>query len=200
MPWVIHTVAGNRLQRRDPKESRKLEKNPAEFPFADASELGGYGLVSLLMTSIPSAFTSVTTPKLLPRAFERSGTLHMNPMDVAETSRGVSYVDSLEEFGQAISSPRLTVVGFSQTLCGACSSAEAMFQKMSEEYQGVDFYKAVGDDRPMKAVMMWQGVKIVPSFGVYRNGQKIALISGKNREAGLREAVEAQCDLEGCLA
>ena len=55
---------------------------------------------------------------------------------------------------------------------------------MSEEYGGAFFYKVIGDSSAdASSLMKREGVRAVPSFHFWKNGEKVDVVNGANFEA-----------------
>ena len=58
------------------------------------------------------------------------------------------------------------------------------FEEMSEKYTDVVFLKVIGDATPEASKLMKrEGVRSVPSFHYFQNGEKVDVINGANAEA-----------------
>ena len=61
---------------------------------------------------------------------------------------------------------------------------------MSEEYTGVNFFKVMGDSsKEADKLMRSQGIKALPSFHFWKEGELVEKVSGAKQEA-LRTAIE----------
>ena len=55
---------------------------------------------------------------------------------------------------------------------------------MSEEYTDAIFYKVIGDSSAeASSLMKREGVRAVPSFHFWKNGEKVDVVNGANIEA-----------------
>jgi len=55
---------------------------------------------------------------------------------------------------------------------------------MSEEYDGARFYKVIGDSSAdASSLMKREGVRAVPSFHFWKNGEKVDVVNGANVDA-----------------
>lgn len=113
-------------------------------------------------TSSPaSASTSTSTAPKTPR---RGGVNHIHSKasfdtSVIETSKG-----------------KLVVVDFFATWCGPCKAIAPKVVEMSNQYEGVDFVKIDVDEVP--EVAQSEGVRAMPTFGFYKDGQKVHEVVG----------------------
>lgn len=84
-------------------------------------------------------------------------------------------------------------VQISTKTCGPCKVVYPHFAALSEELTDVTFCKIMGDhDADTRALMKEWGVRVVPLFMLFRNGEKVTEWSGAKPDV-LRENV-----LEGC--
>ncbi|KAH8091493.1 hypothetical protein JL720_5800 [Aureococcus anophagefferens] len=78
----------------------------------------------------------------------------------------------------------LMVVDFATTWCGPCKVMEPKMNAMSEEYTDAIFYKVIGDSSAeASSLMKREGVRAVPSFHFWKNGEKVDVVNGANIEA-----------------
>jgi len=104
----------------------------------------------------------------------------------------VTDLASPEEFDNAIAGAgdALVVVDYSTSWCGPCKIIAPTFDKFSEQYQNVAFFKVMGDSSPeADKLMRSQGVRALPSFHFWKGGKQIDSISGAKTQA-LQDAIE----------
>ena len=78
----------------------------------------------------------------------------------------------------------LVVVDYSTTWCGPCKVIAPKFEELSEKYSNAIFLKVIGDASPEASKLMKrEGVRSVPSFHYFVNGEKIDVVNGANAEA-----------------
>jgi thioredoxin 1 len=89
----------------------------------------------------------------------------------------------------ATTKPVLTVIDYYATWCPPCKSAVPVFAKMSEDYKSrnVAFYKCDVDKQ--KSIASEQGIRAMPTFKIYKNGECVETVQGFN-EKGIREGIE----------
>lgn len=79
---------------------------------------------------------------------------------------------------------KLVVVDFATTWCGPCKVMEPKVTALSEEYTQAVFYKVMGDSSAAaSALMKREGVRAVPSFHFWKNGERVEVVNGANIEA-----------------
>ncbi|WFD29382.1 hypothetical protein MSPP1_000391 [Malassezia sp. CBS 17886] len=102
---------------------------------------------------------------------------------------GVQVISSYEQFKEVISSDKIVVIDFWATWCGPCKMISPIFEKLSETQASdkVDFYKVDVDDQSQIAQEV--GVRAMPTFAFFRNGQKIDEIVGAD-PAKLQTAIQ----------
>jgi thioredoxin 1 len=78
----------------------------------------------------------------------------------------------------------LVVIDYSTTWCGPCKVIAPKFDELSEKYSDAVFCKVIGDASPEASKLMKrEGVRSVPSFHYFVNGEKIDVVNGANAEA-----------------
>jgi len=122
----------------------------------------------------PSTLNRGATPKL---ARERRW---------ATTCSAMKDLGSESSFDQAVkdAKEKLVVVDFATTWCGPCKVMEPKMNALSDEYTDAIFYKVVGDSSAdASSLMKREGVRAVPSFHFWKNGEKVDVVNGANIEA-----------------
>ncbi|KAL7488969.1 hypothetical protein ACHAW6_014550 [Cyclotella cf. meneghiniana] len=102
----------------------------------------------------------------------------------------VKYIESEGEWMELMetSKEKLVVVDFTASWCGPCQMIAPKFEAMSKQYTNVVFVKVDVDAQEKIAGMC--GIRAMPTFQFYKNGQKVDELCGAN-EAGIRSKVEA---------
>lgn len=78
----------------------------------------------------------------------------------------------------------LVVVDYSTTWCGPCKVIAPKFEEFSLKYPNAVFLKVIGDSSPEASKLMKrEGVRSVPSFHYFVNGEKVDVVNGANAEA-----------------
>jgi len=98
----------------------------------------------------------------------------------------VADITSESEFDAKISDSgdSLVVVDYSTTWCGPCKVIAPKFDDLSEKYPQAIFLKVIGDATPdASKLMKREGVRSVPSFHYFKNGEKVDVVNGANAEA-----------------
>jgi len=101
--------------------------------------------------------------------------------------RMVHNIDSKESFSKAIGENKLSVVDFFATWCGPCKVIAPQVVKMSEEYTDAAFYKVDVDE--LSDVAAEVGIRAMPTFVLFKNGQKVKEVVGAN-PAALKQAIQ----------
>lgn len=95
------------------------------------------------------------------------------------------------DFDNAVNKDGLVVVDYGNTLCPSCNVMEPRFKLLSEIYPNAEFLKAISNDNlELEIVMALQGVKVWPTFDLFKRGQKVATVEGPKEEE-LKKAIEA---------
>lgn len=98
----------------------------------------------------------------------------------------VADVGSEGEFDSTIkgAGDKLVVVDYSTTWCGPCKVIAPKFEELSDKYSDAVFLKVIGDASPEASKLMKrEGVRSVPSFHYFKNGDKVDVVNGANAEA-----------------
>jgi len=101
---------------------------------------------------------------------------------------GVHNVASKAEFDSAIKGNKVVVLDAFATWCGPCKVIAPTVAKFSEEYTGAHFIKLDVDEVPDVAQEL--SIRAMPTFLVFKDGEKINEIVGANPKA-LLAAIEA---------
>uniref|UniRef100_A0A7S2IGF8 Thioredoxin domain-containing protein n=1 Tax=Helicotheca tamesis TaxID=374047 RepID=A0A7S2IGF8_9STRA len=109
------------------------------------------------------------------------------PFSVSPSSlKAVVDIDSEEKFDKTIESASgsLVVVDYSTTWCGPCKVIAPKFDELSDQYPDAVFLKVIGDASPdASKLMKREGVRSVPSFHYFKDGEKVEVVNGANAEA-----------------
>ncbi|ORZ41501.1 thioredoxine 2 [Catenaria anguillulae PL171] len=87
----------------------------------------------------------------------------------------VIQVQSTEEFKKHIAGSKLVVVDFYATWCGPCKVIAPKFATFSDQFDGV-FLKVDVDE--LGEVAQTAGISAMPTFHLYKNGNKVAELVG----------------------
>jgi len=93
---------------------------------------------------------------------------------------------SLTDFNKAINEDKLTVVDFHAEWCGPCKQIAPVFKQLAKDHKDANFVKVDVDEAMDVAAEV--GIKAMPTFMLFRNGEKITEIVGANASA-LKQAV-----------
>lgn len=96
-------------------------------------------------------------------------------------------ITSLKEFEDATAADAPVLIDFFATWCGPCKMMEPTLHKLDDENADIEFYKVDVDEVPDVAAKC--GIRAMPTFQLYRSGQKVKEILGA-RVPELRKAVE----------
>eukprot|EP00581_Thalassiosira_minuscula_P003506 CAMPEP_0183745894 /NCGR_PEP_ID=MMETSP0737-20130205/66477_1 /TAXON_ID=385413 /ORGANISM="Thalassiosira miniscula, Strain CCMP1093" /LENGTH=147 /DNA_ID=CAMNT_0025981573 /DNA_START=180 /DNA_END=623 /DNA_ORIENTATION=- len=95
-------------------------------------------------------------------------------------------VGSETEFDEKIAGAgdSLVIIDYSTTWCGPCKIIAPKFDELSDAYPESVFIKVIGDATPdASKLMKREGVRSVPSFHYFKNGEKVDVVNGANAEA-----------------
>ena len=91
-------------------------------------------------------------------------------------------LESLEAFDDAVAGAvgdAVVVVDFATSSCEPCKLLAPQYERASEYYPEYKFFKVVGDDTTeTQAIMKREGVRSVPAFHFYKNGERRRVLQG----------------------
>lgn len=93
----------------------------------------------------------------------------------------VQELETKQEFLDLVASDKLTVVDFWATWCGPCIRIAPWFKSLPDQYTNVQFAKSDVDDNSETAEHV--GIKCMPTFKFYKNGECVDTIEGANKDA-----------------
>ncbi|KAI0095015.1 thioredoxin [Irpex rosettiformis] len=93
----------------------------------------------------------------------------------------VTPVSDLAKFHEIIGQNKVTIFDFWATWCGPCRVISPIFEKFSEQFTTIEFYKVDVDNAT--DISEEVGVRAMPTFVVFKNGTKIGEVVGANPQA-----------------
>mmetsp|Transcript_25537 Transcript_25537/g.78561 ORF Transcript_25537/g.78561 Transcript_25537/m.78561 type:complete len:140 (-) Transcript_25537:236-655(-) len=127
-------------------------------------------------TAFLCAVAAATAFHAQPRVAQRTATRLAAMKELASEKAFDSAIKSAKE--------QLVVVDFATTWCGPCKVMEPKVNALSEEYPSAIFYKVTGDSsKDASSLMKREGVRAVPSFHFWKNGEKVDVVNGANIDA-----------------
>jgi thioredoxin 1 len=114
---------------------------------------------------------------------------------MAEPERqGVHNLESKKDFDKALEDKdTLLVLDCFATWCGPCKVIAPQVVKFSKEYPKARFYKIDVDEVPDVAQEL--GIRAMPTFMFFKNGEKVGEVVGANPKA-LQAAIEQNYESE----
>ncbi|GAA5976346.1 hypothetical protein JCM10908_005467 [Rhodotorula pacifica] len=88
----------------------------------------------------------------------------------------VAVIDSLETYKTVTGGNKLVIIDFWATWCGPCKVISPVFEKLEASYPNIGFYKCDVDEQ--EAVAAEVGVKAMPTFQLWKNGEKVGSVVG----------------------
>ncbi|KAM8960521.1 uncharacterized protein RCH25_036237 [Pelodytes ibericus] len=86
---------------------------------------------------------------------------------------------ALDEFTKAIDEDDLVVIYFTAEWCNLCKLIAPEFKIMSKEYTKANFY--IVDVEKAEEVSMANGIRVVPTFMLFRQNKKIDELNGVDK-------------------
>lgn len=148
----------------------------------------------------PVLAISISRAQLNPCVFQENIVLGISPQQskrlsriatsvseeaTTETEGGVFEVEDEASFEQYLrdAGDKLVVLDISTKTCGPCRIIYPKVVKMSKEYPNAVFLKIMGDlNSGTRALMRKWGVRAVPNFRFFRNGELIHSHSGASED------------------
>ncbi|KAM0717598.1 hypothetical protein Q7P37_007450 [Cladosporium fusiforme] len=125
------------------------------------------------ITTTTSAFNTTTTNSPF--------TNNTRNFSSTMSKEGVHNLSSKAEFDAALGNSGLMVVDFFATWCGPCKVIAPQVVKMSDNYKDTRFFKIDVDEVP--EVAQQESVRAMPTFLLYKNGEKVSEVVGANPTA-----------------
>ncbi|GKY93427.1 hypothetical protein MPSEU_000310200 [Mayamaea pseudoterrestris] len=131
---------------------------------------------TLLLVLVSSSFAFAPLPLV-------HGTISASTRSTS-ARHAVLSIDNEATFDQTISANKMVVIDYSTTWCGPCKVIAPKFDELSNKYTQATFVKVIGDASPEASKLMKrEGVRSVPSFHYFVNGEKVDVVNGANAEA-----------------
>ncbi|KAF5352572.1 hypothetical protein D9756_006175 [Leucocoprinus leucothites] len=99
----------------------------------------------------------------------------------------VTPIESFQQFNEIINSGKPILIDFWATWCGPCRVISPIFEKLSDQAPGVEFYKVDVDKQ--EQISQECGIKAMPTFILFKDGNKVGETVGAV-PAKLQELIE----------
>ncbi|OSD01218.1 thioredoxin [Trametes coccinea BRFM310] len=93
----------------------------------------------------------------------------------------VTAIKNIDDFRNAINSSTPAVFDFWATWCGPCKVISPVFEQLSEKFPNIKFYKVDVDEA--QDIAQEVGVRAMPTFMAFQNGNKVKDLVGANPPA-----------------
>ncbi|THH30245.1 hypothetical protein EUX98_g3959 [Antrodiella citrinella] len=87
-------------------------------------------------------------------------------------------IESYEQFTKLINGDKPIVIDFWATWCGPCRVISPVFEKLAANFPDLGFYKV--DVDAQSQISEEVGIRAMPTFAVFKNGQKVKDLVGAN--------------------
>ncbi|KAL1389467.1 thioredoxin-like protein [Phyllosticta capitalensis] len=104
---------------------------------------------------------------------------------------GVHNLENKQDWENALKGPELVVLDCFATWCGPCKVIAPQLVKFSEKFTSAKFYKLDVDEVPDVAQEL--GIRAMPTFLLFKGGEKIGEVVGANPKA-LEAAIAQQVE------
>ncbi|GFP57783.1 hypothetical protein ACSS6W_007377 [Trichoderma asperelloides] len=111
----------------------------------------------------------------------RQGIASQRLFHASRAAQAIHYVKTAEEYKQVIKAQDKVIVDCYATWCGPCKAIAPILEKVSEEAEFKDkvhFVKFDVDELPELSQEL--GIRAMPTFLFYKNGQKVDEMVGAN--------------------
>ncbi|KAH7886329.1 thioredoxin-like protein [Phlebopus sp. FC_14] len=105
----------------------------------------------------------------------------------------VQPITSKAQFDQIINSDKVVFIDFWATWCGPCRLISPVFETLAKNFSEVaEFYKVDVDEQ--LDISQEVGIKAMPTFLAFKNGQKVGDLVGANQNA-LHNLIQANINV-----
>ncbi|KAK9328203.1 thioredoxin-like protein [Lipomyces starkeyi] len=139
-----------------------------------------YKSPSLLFSSLPS-IAGLSTRAARIQSIVRYPLSYSRQFHATTLSKMIKDVKTIDEFHTAINEDKIVVIDFYATWCGPCKVIAPKVHAFSEEFTNAEFYKVDVDE--VSEVASEVGIRAMPTFMLFKAGQKIKEIVGANPSA-----------------
>ncbi|KAI0789461.1 thioredoxin [Abortiporus biennis] len=104
----------------------------------------------------------------------------------------VTVISSLAQFKELIEGDKPVVIDFWATWCGPCKVISPIFEKLSEQFPNVTFAKVDVDEQG--DISQEVGIRAMPTFILFKNGNKVKDLVGANPGALQVSIIHHSCN------
>ena len=97
---------------------------------------------------------------------------------------------SVDKYLEVIQEDKLTVIDFYADWCGPCKILGPILEKVSEDYEDVNFYKLDVNTEEGQRLAQGVGISGIPTVKFYRNNEEIHSATGLAPEDKIRSQID----------
>lgn len=90
----------------------------------------------------------------------------------------VKEIGSEDEFREILKNNEVVIVDWSASWCGPCKKIAPEYEKLSNEFKSISFFKIDCDNEEFSGLMTDFKIKSIPTFQIWKNKKLLSSFSG----------------------